>query len=437
MRGRRVVAVISVVWLAAVSGFWREFVPLSPTVTVNVGSDRHPLGFLETGELVLARKGSSIVRQGAPALSGPLEFWQFPEGQKSREALEAGDGFQSWMPHTGEFVFLRDGTWIAVDLKTQTLLGGLPATGRIEWYWPVANGRRLLYLDDRTLRLHDFDRAAEIWTASGEYNSGFYAPTPGLVMALPAPPTQRPPGGWPMRMQLLDLETGLPDPRFDRFGLIQLVQASPDKRTLGILTDKDYTVCDAATIEPRWSMPRRTPAELFLFDESGKEVHSNVVDGSGSIQTNRWAVSDGRKLNEHGRGQIENHAARNRIPRTEYAIDQVNEMPAWSRKGNRWLAKTPLTLRLPERIRSLRVVHVPTDRSVGILPERPIPMAAPDGRGFAIVEDSRIDFYSIPPSRNWWWFLQWGVLPVAALTVAAWAGSRLRARRIATRAAGE
>lgn len=432
--GRLVVATI--VWCAGVFWIWREWVPLSPTWTATFDEPVVAAGVTDAGELVVYRQRAGQVRANEGAHRGPVEFWNLREGRKARETLAAHDHPTSpWSHKSARMVVERNGAYFVVDANTGEVLGPISASAPATAQWITADGGSLIWSDGSRLGRFDFESRREKWVAEGVQS--FWGSGSGFVVVIPTTP---PPGAnrnsaggfgptdgfgggfgaWSGRdyRTCLNFETGQSDTRFDHLGLLSEVMVHKDSRYVLVSPkDKPFTegpdVCDGRTGAVLWSLPAGYMGSgMFRTENGDTELCIDVGDESGKLHVVRWRAEDGTVISP-GPERTWGNAHRFPVAGTRFAVDWVSRRtghPRWLV----WLAsnwKATQEWISPSTSKTV-VTDVERNVSLGfVASEQVLLQLEPSGAGFAIALEKRIEYYGLPPSRNWWWLVGWGVIP--------------------------
>jgi hypothetical protein len=430
---RHGLALTSVLWLATVYLYWREFVPLLPTSVIPLPSKYYEFRGTPNGEIVSMRESDGSVRRES-SYAGPIQFWNPRQGKLVRQFFREQDVILALSRHSTLAAVREWDNIRIVDLRTGETVFVRKATGGFFRVQFSHDNRIVMFMAaDKTVVVCDAATGEELWSRRGEKwaplePGGFFLDLFHCLLRLPraadgsslrnSPPPAR---VW------LSAYTGEPDQRFDRQ---DRVRASVDgKWAIAIGWKQPARVCDCRTGQTKWWLPPEADGNAYEFSHDSRDVVLPVkVDGR--IAVARWDASDGRVISPlpdrpyvpvsadllNGRPYLLHYddAKQVRAPARLWQI--VNDV------GISWNGVV-----LPPR-RTLRFVDTETGKPFGRIATGHFVSGLADDRGFAIHEESRVAYYEMPPRRDYWWLVAWSIGPIAFVY-----SMRLLRRRIAMR----
>lgn len=429
--------VLAALWMAVAWYHWRTSVLLPPECVFQFPEDRRFRGFAPNGDAMLLRQVTPGSRPDGHEQFGPIEFWRLPERTKVREVFTGADAIPDSRPDAlGRMIVIRDEiAWLA-DFDSGRLLEELPGVETKSCQPNLCNDR-LIWVRDQTAFVYDLTSKRVLASYPGQR---WAEQISGSLWSLPAAVPNGSGGFISGDATVLDLATGELDHRFDALAPIKSVMGSPDGKFAVIKTATTVVVCELASGKQLWSMPL-PKAGYLRFEMESAVVLAHVLDEKNQIRTARWRAKDGTVIDtlpDHGSRWAERSAdAKGRYSLDHRSFQKGPVLHAFSRgmyEVKRWMRlKTPhwpLDRNWIWEVRDLKA-----DKVLGVYSyEQSIDLIAPDGSGFVVVSEDdyeahRVRYYELPPGRDWWWLLQWGVLPPALFVMLRWGlGTRRRAR---------
>lgn len=434
---RRTSLILAALWIAAAHYYWRTAILLPPDRVFEFPPGKVFRGFAANGDAVLL----TVVRSGTHPERrkevGPIEFWRLPELVKIREAFSANDEFDSPHPDAlGRVVVFREGTaWLA-KFDTGELLEELPGVEPNASMRRMINDR-LLWIREQTAVVYDLTSKRVLASYPRQLAIGHVTST--LCTLIGAAPSFG--GGFsPGDRLLLNTTTGQPDHRFESqfLGPLEGIHLSADGRIAAISTPTTLAVCEVTSAKRLWSIPRPTKeGGRFRFENDATVLAMDYLDEWKASRTTRWRVADGSVIDPPPPWSAPG------LNRTEdrlgnYAVDQrffekerylyVFELGV--SRLQRWLGGRPDGVTPSRSIWELR--DVKADRPIGVCSDDFCGVVfVPDGSGFIAATNADFDerrwrYYRLPPRRDWWWFVRWGLLPPIVLLALRWSISRVR-----------
>ncbi|MBX3442658.1 MAG: hypothetical protein KF774_09625 [Planctomyces sp.] len=408
--------VLGAVWIGLVVWAWRETVPLPPTWTREFPEGKARLAWTTSGELALGASGSKL-----RSVRGPIEFLSGRDGQKVRELFSADD--EVLTPH-GEIdnvlIVNRGGRWQAVDARTGDERDELPVEQSTAWAVPADRGRKVLYIDGRTMRMRDIEARRELWASDG-YEWGCVAATADLIVAVPQIRPDAPAVRQPNAHVIVDARNGQLDPRFADVQGIMIAFPSPDQRWLAIKTFTELLVYNAATAELRLSIPAH-PSEFHRFSPDSLHVVIDYPMQGGGLSTARWDIAEGTELiPPPAVGRAAGDGARLVSPDGRYALEIISLDASQPRWINAWLRTMPILARfqLPDTKNVIHLTAAHTGRRLGSIDGHRHAQWQADGSAFRMDDNHKfVSMYPVPPVRNWGWLIHRCVWPLAGFWLA-------------------
>jgi hypothetical protein len=438
-RFKRTSLVLAVFWLSGATFVWWQR-PLDGRVLVRTTESLQVLGFDRYGALAVAR----IDTFGAnPSLVGPLTFHDAQTGAELRHCIEPGAKLLSrTMAH--DFVIVQNGPLVQLishsDGRTVVERQVAQATRpRVDL---SPSGGRFLVADGDLLTVHDTLSCAELWSRTNVVRAGFVGDD-ALVASIQRSSQDASQSPGPMTDARLDAHTGEPLDMIHR----TYVDCGGGRRSPNgayslafTQTDEHHPpgLYDNATGELRWAFGPQFAAVIspfgspLHFSDDSREVRLVYENGRHRLGTARWSAADGRLL-----ALLPADIA----PRVEEAFPYFSTLDEdWSLIGHTapslW-SRVPQSIRArlaawwpklsawPEWTQDLAIVDNARDRIVGTMPKPwDRPWLTPDGKGIITPDEHEIRRYDLPPPRNEWWLLGWGIAPALSLRLLAELRSR-------------
>jgi hypothetical protein len=412
------------IWLAGVSWYWRENVPLVPTKSVALPVDRNLATLSPTGELIVSSSRSLDRRERR---MGPFEFWSFPELKKVREAFFSTDEIvQSPDYRTGDILIRRDGKLMLCNLYSEAVLTTLPDMAEVRAFSAIHDRQAILLQSDRDLFLYEFNKSEPAWKAADVRLRGRVA---GDILIAKQLSYSNPRIPTTVGTTAIVVASGEFDHRFDQLGPAARIDLSPDGRWALVHPQRGQPLlCDAATGRPVWTIP--DVRVDWWFSESGDLIYGHSGHDARLI---RRSSSDGTLLSplegqafrQHqrqvtGDGRFAHVDANNTPPgAVQQWYNQATYLP------NSW--RDPL-YNLLNRQRS-KVIDQQMEWLIGYFPDHVRPVVLKNNLGFATYTPGRMTYYALPPLRDWSWLGRWALLPPAILILMARAWPWIRRRR--------
>jgi len=426
------VALLTIVWMAAVTWYWLENVPLMPTKSVKVAD----------GHFIHARGVPSEIavvpfRQTSAANSpfhwhGPIDIWSFPEGRKSREFLTSDDNVLIRPPYaTTEILVQRNGRLEIWDVFRQKLVTPLPDTGEVRRFRTIPDRRQVLVQYRQELSLYDFHSDRPVWTTAAAVLSDSGVGDIFIARTIaPAGPRPLPKVG----VKAFRIADGQPDSRFDSIGPNREIQLSVDGRWAAARSHDDrWTICEQSSGRVIWKAPTRPSFDYCQFSEDGEEFfgHENVSKGPARML--RWRSSDGVPLPDMTDAEQQTQAGHVTADGRYALISSVSSPASMVTRSlsrpwvllDSWRGRL---LGLLHRVR-YKVVDRSSQRPVGALPEDARPIVLGDVPGFLMVAPGRIDYFGVPLRHNSWWLAKYAFGPPVLLMMLLRLGRRTRRGR--------
>jgi hypothetical protein len=405
---------IFAVWLAAVTWFWWQNVPLVPTKSVQIPSDAYVSPIPSpAGELVIMPWG---VRANTTIRLGPVQFWKFPEGQIVRSLLTEKDEIIAGSSFTTPTLIRRNGQLEVIDPKTGQSITKLPDRPNANNYRYLAERRQVLIQNGNDLELFDFDAAEPRWIAKGTMIF-LGLVTPDLILAHLPDPKGR--AGTFDGVGFVSIETGLPDPRFTRMGKAWNIHTSRDGRLAMVyFPNAQRSMYDVETGRHLWTMPLMLPSYRYSFSPDGSEYIAYLGTRTEPRDPIRWRTSDGQelpKLSGEEMRKVLIPKSTNRYFVKSERLDTYRTVKEWIASINRFLSRTGtmISVRLPTTRYS--IVDTTSGRAIGVLPDNLDAITLPSDLGFVVPTNGILHYFSMPPDRDYWWLAGWALLPPLSL----------------------
>lgn len=403
--------IVTGLWAGMAIGYWRAFVPVLPSWTMRFDAPVHVCGVSPSGELMICRQRiHELAAQGEFGYSGPIEYWDPKSHRKSREWLGRDDLLEGErVRESGELVLKRDGKRFLIVPERQEIVCELPADSPIVKLRMLVDGRQVAYSEKDVVHVFDLSANTEMWKAPGQYlvevGRDFVVMRPDPVAA-----------GRRNRLwaSVHSLQNGERDPRFDHVSpnLIQ-IDSSPDGRYAVVGALGKICICDATSGRALWNLPVREDMHNFRFENNGDEICTDLLDTTGQVHVVRWRSADGVELTlipATSGGFALRFPASDRRHFVDYLLKK--QWPPFAMLS-RAFHSLGITAELPGDESVLQISAADGDRRLGFVRgENRTPIMMPDGSGFALDSNATVEFYSLPPRRNWTWLAAWCLGPV-------------------------
>jgi hypothetical protein len=414
---RSALLIVTGLWLVTVIGYWRVLVPVLPLRTMRFDEPVHVCGVSRAGELMICRQRiHELAARGEFGYSGPIEYWDPKSGRKTREWLGRDDLLEGErVRESGELVLHRGGKRFLIVPERQEIVQELPAESPIVKLRMLPDRRQIAYSEKDVVHLFDLSAKTEMWKAPGQYlvevGRDFVVVRPDPVAA-----------GRRTRLwaSVLSLQSGEHDPRFDHVSanLIQ-IDSSPDGRYAVVSALGKISICDATSGRVLWSLPVREDMHNFRFENNGDEVCTDLLDASGTVQVVRWRSADGVAMTpipSTSGGFAFRFPSSDQRHFVDYLIKE--QWPPFATLGRvfRWLG---IAAELPGDESVLQISAANGGRRLGFVRgENRTPVMMPSGSGFAVESKNVVEYYELPPRRDWLWLVTW-IAPVLIVWVGA------------------
>ncbi|MBX3443080.1 MAG: hypothetical protein KF774_11800 [Planctomyces sp.] len=397
---------ISLAWIAAAAWVSHDLVGIVPSHIVRFDSSRELLGVVDDG-IWVGRRTTPAAWERFPTLRGPLERYEFPSGRCTQLAFDGNDAVEfPQLTRDGLGLLRRDGALHVVDVRTGERLDTLPPVDRILAILSVPGRRQLLYNDDAILRLRDLAERREVWSANGyRYPKTISGNVISCRTATNGPEYATD------GCALLDLDSGRPMDLLNVLGEPPLdIVLAEDCPYAVVTTWKETCVCSVETGAVLWDVP--VTRQPFRIGADGDELHLDQLDASGSVQTVRWRLADGRALTDMP-PQAPGHAFRRTSGHEDYIVEHVYRprprMPGWIERVAPPLLASMVEVWMPSQRTVQQIVDVRSNRVLGQIDPDVAPVHV--SSGMVLAYSDRMEFYSLPPRRDWRTIAAWSCLP--------------------------
>jgi hypothetical protein len=411
--------ILSVLWLAAVGWYWREYVPLLPTRSAKLQYESFWAGWTSEGHVVVSGGELDLNGVYVKKYSGPISFWRVPDLEKISGRLGVGDEIETHHMYAGEgLVVVGMDSQVQrriVDVNTGVTLEDVP--GEVQ---KIAIGPgpdpKVIYVCADSITLRDPRLSTDLWTVTGvsaqnaEIHHGLVLLyRPKSVPSGPGPSLSAASGIWLLKMGTGEFET-----RFDAARPFESLAISEDGRWALVYSRGRTHVFDARTARSLWTLPAQI-MHWPQFDTKRGELCLHWATPAGELHESRWRCSDGtpltpppthfawahRTIDAAGRYAIDTTTPRGHLE--EFIRSCVN--PILRAIGSKRQLPEERTIRVLRDVLTNDVIGpLPADRFVGFVPGRTAAVA---------IGGNRIDVYEFPASRDWGWLAWWGLTPVA------------------------
>jgi len=429
---RRVwVSLALLLWVGAVSVYWRTFVPFVPSASFPIDSTTRYGGQTRSGEIVLVTKSE------AGPQTGPIQVLVPFTGELLRSFAGADDNVLAFSRLKNFAVLSHAGDLDLLNLRTGERETFQRGVGEPEQVVISDDGQRLGSLHGRVLTMWDTAERRELWSrslggAGGPVKDNDVSERWGEVRPL------RPEGfvgGHLLKLLpfdssayslLVDATSGGLDKRF--IGM-EVSEVSPDEGLVLLFGRSDLRVhvYEFSGGRPLWSVPLAFGRGGLHFSSDSRRVNSlgnlisdEAVRGGQLIQWDAWkdppdfpSESLGKPLtNPHG--EVVNAMA---SADAQYAVIlrefQPKRIPSFAYGTARFFG-IPLPPTIGTVRERIQVAEQPSGDVIGIVPPGQIELIPP-GAGFLVRDETGVRCYTFSPRRNWWWFLGWSLGPPAGL----------------------
>jgi hypothetical protein len=425
---------ITALWIGAVTWYWNTSVPLAPTRSVPAPPGQRFYGISPANEVIVCATQMTTTIPPRYIGCGPLEFWKFPEGVKTRTLFAADDEIVCGpRGKTRDFLLRRDGALCIVDSETGRQIATLPDIPDAYECRVLGNYERVLIAGKRDIHFYDIRSESLIWTANELYIAPGARIGDDFFIAGGRVPGK---SGFKTNDMAISLATGQPEPRFDHLGKATGIELSPDRQLALVRTSAAVTICDAATGSVRWTAPESPARANFKFNRDGSEIHITHFTPGSLATHSRCRTVDGQPLPDpthaellRSTGQVTQdgkyallHVSRSYGAQISRLIDQLNLF------FSRWNVRAHFRSNTPQT----RLIETETERVLGFFRGGggPITLFLRENAGVVSIADGQIHFYTLPPSRNWVWLVLWSLCPLAVVLLVPRFWKTLRARRV-------
>jgi hypothetical protein len=418
-------ALATLIWLAAVYFYWREFVPLRTTL-IPPPAGLHWRGATSDGLLI--RLGRVEGEPGQPAtLTGPLELWNPVTRHVERTMLDESDEVIAYRPEDCDFVAVRrDDTLRLVRLADGQDVLSLPAEDAPGNWWASSDGVIAYRFDGSTLTAYRLPDAKPLWSKANVDN--FEAHGPDLVLIeLGVSPSPR----FSDRILMTNSLTGEVDSRYKAEDVWPRFLSRDGKWAISSRGSASTTlISDFRTGRSLWRIA--VPFEHVRFSADGSEVVS-AHRSDGRVHFSRWNAADGRELTQPRPADAESVSI---VPGPDEGFIVTKEVRTS-------VAPKPLV----EGLKRLGVnwsgiigdpqyacgIHdSETGRRIGFIDSEILRMAylVPGGVMVNPPAGRTLRFCAFPPRPNWSWLTAWSLGPIAAVWVTQALRRRIRLIRL-------
>jgi WD40 repeat protein len=417
---RHGLALASMVWLATVYLYWREFIPLLPTSVIPLSSKYYEFRGTPNGEIVSMRESDGAVARESSYL-GPIQFWNPRDGKLVRQFFGEQDLILALSRHSTLAAVREWDNIRIVDLRKGETVFVRKAKGGFFRVQFSHDGRIVMFMAaDKTVVVCDAATGEELWSRRADEwpplePGGLFLDLFHCLLRLPhsadgsslmnSPPPAR---VW------LSAYTGEPE---QRFGRQDRVRASVDgKWAITIGWKQPARVCDSRTGQTKWWLPPDADGDACDFSHDSRDVILPVkIDGR--IVVARWDASDGRVISPLPDRPFEPVSADllgDRPYLVHYDDAKQVQAPArlWQIVNDVGISWNGIVL--PSR-RTLRFVNTESGKPIGRIATGHFVSGLSDDGGFAIHEETRVAYYDLPPKRDLQWLAAWSLGPIAAI----------------------
>ncbi|HVJ85138.1 MAG TPA: hypothetical protein VM452_05805 [Caulifigura sp.] len=447
---------------------WIARVPLVPDRVVELAADQSPVGFIRPDTFLVSRSIEVISREArSEFVRTRMEFLQFPTGETTEvrlsdakvrlATLPLGSSDYPWydggklMPLSIELAQFRveaDGFFMDFEAPIQRPVGPpLPPPPPIVHPTREAAQKMLTcYCVDEDMLLYLSGESLQCWDIRTGRLRWRIPNVAGLIhvvgnMAVVMRKATDSPIASGLRPALVQLSSGT---LIDNFGPSEAFDISE------ISTDGTHIVFRTATALEAWSLESRTrlwsreSAELgvrdLYFSNGNASLENWVLNDFGRLLRTRVRVADGqvefaeRKTDPHTTSVSAMGA---RISPTFALFHDVSARPYENPGLRHWLeryVRLPFGSSLHQKTQL--IVDLARGRHVGIVDTSHGQIyTTSDGLGFALIRHKpmephgQLEFYAMPPRRDWLWMLPRAAGPPAAILLAIAIPPILRRRR--------
>jgi len=417
--------VVFAAWVGLVAFYWWLSVPLAATRSTAHGGGVSMVRSAGDLEIMLFRSDSS------GRLSGPVQFWDPASGEMTGEMLEAGDQLVPKPPFLDDdfLVVRRDGRLLLFERTSRKQLGEFKDVPDASSY--VVHARRgELYIADSAMRTHCFRIGSPLprWIVENAVLEEVVEGNWQAVTLWGPRKSGSVRGVQRAGMALINVDTGELDRRFETLGKVLYVTLTSDGQYARVRqTAQGHVVCDLeGTVLWSFTLP---PGESLQFSPDGSEVLFWNTSDLGPIGVYRRRTVDGVRVDEPPSKEL---LATLPSGGTDYLV-RGGSFGMSSLTVQQWLSRYhSLCLRWGLARLAIRpgdsrwLVDAKSGRILGGLPGGAHFARGGGGRGLVAVTATHINYYSLPPRRNYGWLATWAVGPPLVLLVLGRGGRRAR-----------
>ena len=161
-------ALTSVVWLAVVYCYWREFIPLLPNAVIPLPTKYYEFRGTRNGEIVSMRESHGSAPRESSYL-GPIQFWDPRRGKLVRQFFREQDVILALSRHSTLAAVREWDNIRIVDLRTGETVFVRKAAGGFFGVQFSYDDRIVMFMAaDKTVVVCDAATGEELWSRRGE-----------------------------------------------------------------------------------------------------------------------------------------------------------------------------------------------------------------------------------------------------------------------------
>jgi len=407
-------------WCVVCWMYWQKAVAVVPTWSIPLNSRQVEfIGDARDAVVIKSTDEQQVLKE-------PIEIVIPGETFQSRRALRAGDQLLRVLRSDGSRAAIRrEGTLGVVDLATDSFVPIALESTATTRAWFAAGGKVLIAQSERGLHAFDALNGNPLWerrSAALTIDPDQSSPADVTTFVSVTPVTGFFLQPDPSRVRPVNVFTGLEPEWLRQLTSIRTAIASPCGRYIFVgVAAREGTMHDATTGAVLWVTEGRLgplAVEGVGFSEDGQELTGRLVLGS-QVTEARWKASTGEvlqapPLGARGLGNLHETRARYRLGFSRPGL--IEHWVDWAAKMLGTTRPRPKLYAIFESGRDDSLGMITT--SIDDIPDR-YPSRWVSGEDRILVQMRRtLNYYSIPPQRDWAKLALWCIVPTAAVAFA-------------------